>query len=555
MTGRITETTVKRIDSVMSGLFDKKTESANHRQARTQKEQKAKRKTRIVSISVVSALALVFLGALFVNSNFIRRTLPAVTIGGIKFSAAEFDYFYNSAFFEYNDWINQQLADMPELVDSMLPSRDSPHSSQIYDPDTGDTWADFFSGRAMEQMSSLVQFYNTAMAAGFKITDETRDNVEYQVTGLLAEGEYYSSLDPQNYPNAESYLKRLYGGSMTEGVLRKILTFVYTAVTYSEQVRDGFAFSDAEIEAYYLENRDDLDVFRYRVLLVPAETVYESDYDTDEEFAEAEEAALVYARNSAHEIAFEIFDEEGFIEAALMYDEYSYPDGPSTLAEQQGETLEPALIPWLMDEARYYGEVTTIDLDYGTAVLFYIERDDNDYYTTAMRQMLFMRETVSPAEFEYGEDDPAYTEALIEADSAARQRAEAVFDKFTFGGSTEDKLLELIETEESDDTTEGGYYAGMTRFPYQYRSRNEFAMKVVPEIEDWLFSGYRQPGDSGLVSTEAYGYHLLYFMGYGQRFRDLIATDRLVERDFTGWTESLPEVEAKKNWAFLFTTF
>ena len=539
----------------MSGLFDKKTESGTHRQTRTQKEQQAKRKTRIVSISVVSVLVLVFLGALFVNSNFIRRTLPAVTIGGIKFSAAEFDYFYFSAFFEYSDWINQQLADMPELVDSMLPSRDSPHSSQIYDPETGQTWADFFSGRAIEQMSALVQFYNTAKAAGFKLTDESRDNIEAQITGMLAEGEYYSSIYPQNYPTAESYLKQLYGGSMTESVLRKVLTFVFTAVSYSEQIRDGFSFSDAEIEAYYLENRDDLDVFRYRAFLVVSDTVSESDYETEAEFEEAEAAALAYARDHAQEIALDIVTEDDIIAAALMYDDYTYPEDRSTLIELQGESMEPDLTPWLMDETRYYGDVTTIDLEYGTAVMFFIERDDNDYYTTAMRQMLFMREDVSPSEFEDGEEDPAYMEALIEADAAARQRAEAVFDKFTFGGSTEEKLLELIETEESDDTTEGGYYEGMTKFTYQYRSRSDYAMRVVPEIEGWLFTGYRQIGDSGLVSTEAYGYHLLYFMGYGGRFRDIVANDRLIERDFTAWTESLPKVEAKTNWALRFTTF
>jgi len=538
----------------MSGLFDKKTEGTTHRQTRTQQEQKAKRKTRTISIIVVSALLLLFLGALFVNSGFIRRSLPAVTIGGIKFSAAEFDYFYNSAFFEYSDWINQQLADMPELVDSMLPSRESRHSSQIYDPDTGATWADFFSGRAIEQMSALVQFYNTAQTAGYKITDETRENIEAQVMGMLAEGEYYSSIYPQNYPNADSYLKQLYGESMTESVLRKVLTFVFTAVSYSESVRDTFAYGDDEIESFYNENRDDLDVFRYRAFLVVSDSVYESDYETTEEYEEAEAAALAYAREHAQEIALGIITEDDFIAEALLYDDYSYPDSQSTLIELQGDTLESDFAPWLLDETRVFSDVTTVDLEYGTAVVFFVERDDNDYYTTAMRQMLFMRENVSPAEFEYGEDDPAYAEALIEADRVTRQRAEAVFDKFTYGGSTEDKLLELMETEESDDTTEGGYYEGMTKFTYQYRSKNDYAMRVVPEIEGWLFTGYRQIGDSGLVYTEAYGYHLLYFMGYGERFRDIVANDRLTERDFTAWTESLPKVESKKNWAFMFTT-
>ena len=84
----------------MSGLFDKRSDGATRREARTQKEQQARQKSRIIAISVLLVVALLFVAALFINSNFIRRTLPAITIGGRSFTAAEFDYFYNMAVFE-----------------------------------------------------------------------------------------------------------------------------------------------------------------------------------------------------------------------------------------------------------------------------------------------------------------------------------------------------------------------------------------------------------------------------------------------------------------------
>ena len=538
----------------MSGLFDKKAVGATHRQTRTQQELKAKKKNRIVTISVLSALILLFVGALLVNSNFVRRTLPAVTIGGVKFSAAEFDYFYNSAFFEYSEWINQQFSDMPDFAASMLPSRDTHHNKQIYDPDTGATWADYFGGQAINQMSSLVQYYNAAKADGFVMSAETRELIDSQVQSLLQEGAYYAMIYPQNFPTAESYLRNLYGGAMNESVLRKVLEFVLTAVSYSEKVRDGFVYSDAELESYYLENRDDLDVFRYRMFLIYAESVSQEDYETDEAYEEAKEAALNEARELAGEIALDIMTEEDFIDAASYYGGETYADVYSTLREHLGESMDENYSSWLRDEAREYGDVTTIDLSYGTNVVFFIERDDNDYLLTAMRQMLFLRDDVDPAEFLDGEADLEYVLAMAEAEEAARVRAEAVYDLFTSGGSTEQKLLELIDEGESDDTTEGGFYEGMARFSYMYKAQSGYVMRVVPEIENWLFADDRQVGDSGLVYTEAYGYHLLYFMGYGeQRFRDLIALDRLREVAFNEWGEGLPAVESKHNWAFIFT--
>jgi hypothetical protein len=92
----------------MSGLFEDRTDGASRREARTQQEQLARRKTRIIAVSVVTALALLFVGALIINSSFIRRSATAITIGGVDFTATEFDYFYNNAFHEFQNWANMQ---------------------------------------------------------------------------------------------------------------------------------------------------------------------------------------------------------------------------------------------------------------------------------------------------------------------------------------------------------------------------------------------------------------------------------------------------------------
>ena len=97
-----------------------------------------------------------------------------------------------------------------------------------------------------------------------------------------------------------------------------------------------------------------------------------------------------------------------------------------------------------------------------------------------------------------------------------------------------------------DDTTEGGFYDKISKSASQN--------KMVPEIEDWLFADGRQYGDYELIRTEDYGYHLVFFMGYGERLCDFLADSGMRTRDYNAWKESLAPVEATKRWAFTLTS-
>jgi hypothetical protein len=159
-----------------------------------------------------------------------------------------------------------------------------------------------------------------------------------------------------------------------------------------------------------------------------------------------------------------------------------------------------------------------------------------------------MRESVDPEEFIFGEDDPDYIAALALADHVAMERAETALAIFIAGGETEEALIGLME-DHSDDNTEGGYYTNISKYPYQ--TAHVSAMKVVPEIEEWLFDDARVIGDSELVRTEAFGYHLLYFTGFGERFSDIIAEDMLRTQEHNAWRDNLADVIPVKHRAFI----
>ena len=519
----------------MSGVFDKKTDKINRREERTKKEQQEKKKIRIISIIVVIVFALLVSAAVLINSKLLRRTLPAVTIGGVNFSVAEFNYYYYTTYNEYRQYLVSQLGE--DYASSMLPSSSVPHSSQIYDQETGQTWAELFNGYTIDRLSEQVKYFNAAKAAGYTLTDEKRDEMNTEVEDLRS----YAGM--VGLASIDALLQAYYGPNMNEKCFRKALEFSYTAASYSEHVKESFEYSAGDKAAYYAENKDTLDSFTYRYFLVKAEIIAKDDYETDEEYETVNNAALAEANARAAQITAGISSEEDFIEAAREYNGEDYNEPDSTIRTYPGSWLSGPYQEWLRDETRQYGDVTSVEMTTGAYVVYFVERDHNEYQMASMRQILIMRQEVDMEEFADGEDDPAYIKAFEIMDSVASERAEEAKRLFIEGGATEDRLIELM-ADYPDDTTPGGYYENITK--------NQADNKMVKEIEEWLFAPGRKVGDYALIRTEAYGYHLVYFTGYGERYCDHLATEKMRTRDYNTWNEGLEPVEAVKRWAFIF---
>ena len=57
-------------------------------------------------------------------------------------------------------------------------------------------------------------------------------------------------------------------------------------------------------------------------------------------------------------------------------------------------------------------------------------------------------------------------------------------------------------------------------------------------FEDWSFDASRQVGDTGIVET-SYGYHVMYFCGYGSTYRDYLVESTLRTNDYNAWMEGV----------------
>jgi len=383
--------------------------------------------------------------------------------------------------------------------------------------------------------------YSAAMNAGFVLPSDAYDDIDSQITSLKSQAAMYSDVPTFTY-----FLQQVYGDSMNESSLRKIMERTYITSLYNEQVRDSFTYSNEELAAYYAENADTLDNFIFRLFLVEAEPVEESpEYDDYEDWDDAQydaalEVALAEASEFAAQIAYDIASENDFIAAAKEYNETQYEDPDSTMMETPGTYLGYDVYgEWLVDSTRAFGDVTTVDTDNGTYVIFFKERDKNEYHTKVMRQLLILPESVNPEDFDDGEDDPDYMAAVQDAADEAANRAQSVYMMFLEGGATEDKLVELMP-DYSADYTEGGLYKQIPK-----------GGLGVPEIDDWLFAPERRVGDYELIKSEAYGYHIIYVKGYDKKYCDVAAENGLRERDYQAWQDSLEPAEAATRWAFM----
>ncbi|MCL2402214.1 MAG: hypothetical protein FWC90_06185 [Oscillospiraceae bacterium] len=512
------------------------------RQARSRQEETKKKRVRLISILVIVALAIAFSGALFLNSNYIRRNFPAVTVGGRDFTAAEFDFFFIHAYFDYQQAVVDQMGG---FVPGMMPEPGWPLRSQIQNHTTGETWADFFNDLTITQIAELVELYSAAMDYGYVLRDGSRAVMDEEIEMLMMMAEWEGI-------SFTAHLRNIYGRSVNERVFREMSEFMFTANSFNEYMWDTFAYTPEALSEFYEENIDMFDNFTYRIFLFRAETVNMVDFESTEEFEEAREQALESARVQAAAIAAGIETEEDFIAAASAFDDIEFGEPDSTLRVFPGEWLGGVYGPWMRDPSRTFGDITTEDIPTGTHVIFFINRDSNEYRMVDMRQILFSREQSMFIDFDDIEDDDARQEAMdmfqqmeMQAEMDVRLRAEAVYNLFVEGGATEELLLELM-AEHSDDHTEGGLYTDISKVITQN--------KLVPEIEEWLFAPGRDIGDFALIRTEDFGYHLVFFTGFGESYRDFIADARMRDRDHAEWFENLEPVGNARRWAFFLTS-
>jgi len=483
------------------------------------KAKKTRRNTIIVIVVVLVCLA----AALFVNSKYLRRSGTALTIGDSKVSVAEYNYFFNNTYYDYRSTITQYYGD---YADSMLPSTNEPLSSQKYS-DTM-TWSDYIETLTMSRIVPYYQAYEAAKAAGYELSEEGRANIDGQVTTIT------EAAGQSSFGNVDDYLAAYYGRGMNIDTFKKCSEIALVAGEYGDHYRNSLTYTPEQVAEKKADTGDGYEQFRYRAFLVTSETVNEDDFEDSDAYEAAQTAAAAAAKVQAEAYSSDIKSEEEFIAAAADYNSDRYGDGSATLYSMLGSELTDLFKGWLTDSARKPGDVGVIEDTTGAYVIYFIERDANDYKTVDLRVIALRADDLNADDFDSTEE---YDKAVDEALRVAKEKAELLYKSWQEQGGGEE-LFASLANENSALGLDGGYI--------------DHISSLFEEGSEWCFSPERKAGDSAVLTSEAdnCAYVFLY-VGEDQTYSDYLAETDLRTADYNTWYSSLTEgIEPQKTWLF-----
>lgn len=471
--------------------------------------EKKKNKKRIVIGCVVIAVFAIVVTFFSIPQVYAGR--EAVNVDGKSISVAEYNYYYYTLYYAYYEQAYSQYGSYYSLA---MPSEETLREE------------------VMTTIRSTVRLAQEAEAAGFEATEEMRENYNKTVE------ETKQQVENSSYKSFKKYLKSMYGNVMTEKTYLDVSWYFYFASRYSDEVYDSYIFSPAELDDYYEEHKESLDVLIYRAFKIDGSAV-EDDKETEEDETIDAETAMQNALAIAEEFASKVESEQDFIDLAYEYAEEdtksTYENESATLNRKSIGDIESAYVEWLMDEERQVGDVGVEMGDSAYYVVYYLGIEENDYQTANIHMLYKMIDYIAPSNYETEEE---YNKAREEKIEETKAEVQDLLDKFNSSGGTLEQFEALSdENDERNNRNDGGAVEHV--YKYQY----------VDQINEWLFEQERKPGDVKIFYLENDGVYLIYFDGYAEVYRDYLADTALRDAAYEEWEAEL-EAGATSNIKF-----
>jgi len=493
------------------------------RQIAQQKIEKAEKKHTTTKSVVRIVIVVAIIVAVFISSNLSYSIFPAVKIGDVSYSAAQYTFFYKNTI---NSFVNQYSSYLSQIgLDTS-----KPYDQQKYTGDETKTWADHFKESAEDTMKQVTAYYAAAEKAGFTLSDTDQATLD---TNLKSLSTCYTGSE---YTTADTYLAANYGKGVTEKLVADLYRKSSIATAFQTKQEASYTYTTDQDRSYYSTNKDDLDNYIYITYTVDGSVKDTSTTDSTSTSATdvaspststsatdvaspspspdntAEKAeALAAAKTKADDIVKAGTTEDKF-KAAVT----AISTSATTETTTQGKSLNSTYASWLKDSSRVAGDTTVIAGDTAYYVLYYVGRDNNNYYTVNVRHILIKAVASS---------DGTYSD---EAKATAKDKATAVYTQWKDSAKTEDSFASIANasSEDTGSNTKGGLY------------ENVYKGQMVTNFNDWCFAVGRTAGDTGMVfndSSSYCGYHIIYYVGPGMLYADKIAEDAQRSKDYSDW--------------------
>ena len=420
----------------------------------------------------------------------------ALKVNDTAYSAAQVNYEYMGVY--------QQYSQYGSYFGSVLP--DDPYS--MGDSDEYKTWGDFYMAQTKEKLQQLTSLCDMAARDKVELDESDKADIDNWIESIK------SSAETLGKDDIDAFLSENFGEGVTEEVLRDMAQRETLAMKYVQHFEDSLEFSKKEIDAEYKNDKDSYDVYHFTYCMIGA---------TQDQAVAPDEAGMNAAKAKADDIAAKL-KQSGEPTAdsfkAVVGDD---PDVQFSTADMDGATLTQYQVPfedWIKDAKRAAGDVEVFEQEgYGWFVILFEGRARNTDPTVNVRHIL-VRAT-----------DADGDGSLSDAEMAeAKTKIEQIKAEWDAGEQTEERFGELANqySDDGGSNTNGGLY------------ENVYEGQMVPEFNDFCFDPDRKAGDVAIVEDETYsGWHLMYFVGTGDPYTDIVIRESLTEKAMTDFSESL----------------
>jgi len=498
------------------------------------KQQKEAKKLKLyTTIFIVALVAVIVAGVAIAGTNFyknsgiVEKNTVAITVGDHEINSVELSYYYNDMITSnYNNWQASYGENLQMFMNFMGLDLTKSLGEQEYMD--GDTWADYFIDSAIEKAKSDYLLVQKAKAEGFTLSEDGQAEIQATKDQLPMFATIYG------YPNAEAYLRSVYGPGAKEESYFAYTENMMLALEYYNAYGDSLEIDDAAIRAYEADKFDEFSSYSYATYRL-TQYDYLTGGTTDENgtttYSDAEKEAARVALKAAAEV-FPVCNSVDELNAAIAA---TGSDNTCTVyTDSLYANVSTAARSWLIDDSRKVGDFTVIPYettettengeeinvinDY-YAVLF-LGRNDNEMKLANVRHIL--------VNFEGGTTDESGNKTYSDAEkAAAKAEAQAILDEYLAGAATDESFAALA-TEKTDDTASaatGGLFEDITPEKGIY----------VDEFTDWANDDSRKAGDTGIIET-VYGYHVMYYVGDDEMtYRDYMISNQIRNESLETW--------------------
>ena len=484
---------------------EKKARKAERKERRRQEEQRERRSMAIYT-AVAIAVVGVAVAAVFWRSGIVQRSLTALDVNGVKYTAADVQYYYSSFYSEYAQYY---LFDTTASV-----------KKQVYDEATGQTWYDFLLDLAVRQLTRNTALARQARDEGHVLSGEAQTELDATLAQLETAWIGYGT-----FSSRDAFIRASFGPNMTHDRLVSLIEMEYLSNDYARTRIEEIEHSDADYQAYYQENADRLDTITYSQITFRCSLPTTDENGDTIERTDAEKAAgLEELKAGQKALAEEV---QARLEAGEDVDRLieEYADSLYTSASGSrsvGSSLTYYTYgDWILDSARRAGDVTLVEDGYDTVYYYYVVRFDgrelDREQTHDVRHLLIQAGdgtlTSEPTQAEYDE---------------AEKRAQELLDQWKAGEATEESFAALVTeyTEDTSSADSGGLYSGITS-----------TSSYVDSFRSWAIDPARREGDVELVRSE-YGWHIMYYVSTNDPVWKQTAAAALESQDYEDLAET-----------------